>query len=76
MHSIHAFSIDHATSELSVMTRVEFTSPVIVFGVISQYQFYGGPVELREEDNIPPKVTSFTPVCQQVFIYSFSHSHT
>ncbi len=49
-------------NQLSVMMEVEFISPIIEFGVVNQYQFYGGPVELEAQDNSPSRVTSFTPV--------------
>ncbi len=56
--------MDDTENQLSVETSVEFTSPVIEFGVIDMYQFYGGPVRLGEQDNIPPdsKFIGFTSV--------------
>ncbi len=68
--------MDDTENQLSVMTSVQFTSPIIEFGVIDMYQFYGGPVKLGEQNNIPPdsKFIGFTSVSHSSHnLYFFIH---
>ena len=47
--------------QLAVNLDTQFTAPTIEFGVVSQFEFYAGRVEIDPLEN-PSRITRFTPV--------------
>lgn len=54
------YSVDGSgiNPQLQVMTTVQFNAPVIEFGAVTQYEFYGGPIELGPMERNPMGRTS------------------